>query len=112
MYVMENGFVLQPSKHKMMKLAIESEVEGLVEKVGKDPDNILKAYNKSDTLAFPVFTKEIVKLLVPERLRHLIFKSLTHDFGKKEFNVLLLDSIKRELCVFTSFFFSKLLSSN
>jgi hypothetical protein len=103
-FVLEHGFIVDYDDYVELKKIVREEVNALIASVGYDPKRLKYEFqhqrNVADLATFPRFTKEIVKHLVPEKLRHLLYNN-QHTFGKKPFCVKLFDAIRGEL-VYTS----------
>jgi hypothetical protein len=104
-FVLQHGFVLDYADYVKLKDIVRKEVNALIAAVGHDPKRLKYEFqhqrNVADVATFPRFTKEIVKHLVPEQWRHLLYNNPQHTFGKKPFCVKLFDAIRGEL-VYTS----------
>ena len=99
-FVLEHGFIVEYADYVKLKGIVKDEVTALINTVGHDPTRLKHEFqhqrNVADLATFPRFTKEIVKLLVPQQLRHLLYNNPNHTFGKKEFSVKLFHAIYGE----------------
>jgi hypothetical protein len=97
-YVLEHGFILPLKVYTAVRGYLESEIDGLVKEVGKNPAALEKEFKKRHAVdskaAFPGFAKMIVDAIIPLRLRHLINQAKTHEFGQKELNWKFCEAVK------------------
>jgi hypothetical protein len=97
-YVLEHGFVLPMTVYNAIRGYLENEVEELVTAAEKNPVALQREFKKRHAVdskaAFPGFAKMIVDAIIPMRLRHLINKAKTHEFGQKELNWKFCEAVK------------------
>jgi hypothetical protein len=94
--------------HKLIVNCLNGEVDDIVPIFGKDPSTLDTEFKRrhavNDKASFPKFAKMIVDCLIPLRLRHLINKAKTHEFGKKELNWKFCEAVKSKFMLEIVFF--------
>jgi hypothetical protein len=97
-FVLQHGFVVPTNVYNVLVKCLKGEVDDIVAIFGKNPSSLDKEFKRrhgvSDKASFPKFAKMIVDCLIPSRLRHLINKAKTHEFGKKELNWKFCEAVK------------------
>jgi hypothetical protein len=95
--------VMLTADFELLKKSMKTDFTSFLTTVTRDertPENlvaILKDTLSMTSLAcFPKFCKQVVDILVPLPLRHMLVMSKSHPLGKRQWSQNLFDNIKRE----------------